>query len=229
MVLSTHMSLQSTSPVEPLSLATRLANALVSYAAYLGQSVYPIDLAPFYPHLGARLPIASAAGPLVLLVAISAIALFWWRRRPYLLVGWLWFLGMLVPVIGLVTVGAHAQADRYTYLSQIGISIALAWGVWSFYQSRPSIAATAWRWLLAAVSAGSVLVLAAMAWRQTSYWHDAETTLDAYGRLHRTERAGSLQPRRYLRRPWKSRGGDRPTSRSDCGPVHRSRHDRQIP
>jgi len=80
-----------------------------------------------------------------LLVAITAVATLFWRRRPYLLVGWLWFLGMLVPVIGLVQTGAHSRADRYTYLSQIGLSIALAWGVWSIYRSQQSIDASRWR------------------------------------------------------------------------------------
>ena len=104
------------------------------------------------------------------------VAVYSWRRRPYLLVGWLWFLGMLVPVIGLVQNGAHSRADRYTYLSQIGLSIALAWGVWSVYRSRQSLQAARWRGcLLAVVSAAAVLLLAAVAWRQTSYWRNAET------------------------------------------------------
>ena len=116
-VLSTHASLRSTDSVDRLSLATRLANALVSYAAYLGQSFYPVDLAPFYPHLGTRLPIAWAAGALVLLVAITAVAAYCWRRRPYLLVGWLWFLGMLVPVIGLVA-ACRSCPGRPLHLSE---------------------------------------------------------------------------------------------------------------
>ncbi len=174
--LSTHMSLKSTNPVERLSLATRVANALVSYAAYVGQSFYPAGLAAYYPHLANRIPIAWAAGSLVLLVAISALAAYFWRRRPYLLVGWLWFLGMLVPVIGLVPVAAHSRADRYVYLSQIGLSIALAWCVWAFYQSRQAIDAARWRqWTLVVASAATMLVLATVAWRQTSYWRNAET------------------------------------------------------
>ena len=91
----------------PVVVATRVANALVSYAAYLGQSFYPVDLAPFYPYPGTRLPIAWVAGSLVLLLAITGVALFCWRLLPYLLVGWLWYLGMLVPVIGLVQVGVR--------------------------------------------------------------------------------------------------------------------------
>ena len=140
--VATHSSLRSTQPGDPLSLATRLANALVSYATYLGQSLFPVNMAPYYPHPGTRPPIAWAGGSLALLVAISAVATYCWRRRPYLIVGWLWFLGMLVPVLGLVTVGtrAHARADRYLYLSQIGLSIALAWGVWAVYRSRQSSA-----------------------------------------------------------------------------------------
>ena len=174
--VATHSSMKSANLVEPLSLTTRLANALVSYAAYLGQSFCPVDLAPFYPHPSNHVPIASVAGSLLLLVAITAAAAYCWRRRPYVLVGWLWFLGMLVPVIGLVSFGTHARADRYMYLSQIGLSIALAWGVWSVYQSRQSRQAESWRrWMLAAVSGGTILLLAAVAWLQTSYWRDAET------------------------------------------------------
>jgi tetratricopeptide (TPR) repeat protein len=176
MTLWTHSSVRSTNPVERLSLATRLANGLVSYAVYLGQSFFPSDLAPFYPHPGVRLSTAAVGGALLLLLAITAIAAYGWRRLPYVLVGWLWFLGMLVPVIGLMQICAHARADRYTYLSQIGLSIALAWGVWSIYRARQAIAAAPWRrWTLAAVSVGTVLALAAMAWRQTTYWRNAET------------------------------------------------------
>ena len=174
--LSTHTTTQPDAYFERLSLATRLANALVSYAAYLGQSLYPVRLAFFYPHLGDRLPMASIAGSLVLLVAITAVAIFFWRRRPYLLVGWLWFLGTLVPVIGLVGAFPYARADRYTYLSQIGLSIALAWGVCSVSRSRQAIDAARWRGrLLAVVSVAAVIALAAVAWRQASYWRNAET------------------------------------------------------
>jgi tetratricopeptide (TPR) repeat protein len=175
-VLSTHRTMEPEAYLEPLSLATPLANALVSYAAYVGQSFYPVDLSAYYPHLGTHLPIASVVGALVLLVAITAVAIFGWRRWPFLAVGWLWFLGTLVPVIGLVPNGPHARADRYTYLSQIGLSIALAWGVWVSYRSRQSLQSLHWRrWMLAVVSGAAVLLLAAVAWRQTSYWRNAET------------------------------------------------------
>ena len=143
-VLLTH-SMHASDLIIPLSPATRLANALVSYVSYIGQSFYPAGLAPYYPHPGTQLPAAAVVGALVLLAAVTVVAVYWWRRLPYLLVGWLWFLGMLVPVIGLVDVGAHARADRYTYLSQIGLSVALAWGVWTVYQSQQSRHAARWR------------------------------------------------------------------------------------
>ncbi len=174
--LSTHATMQSDRHLEPLSFLTRLANALVSYAEYLGQSFYPIDMAVFYPHLGTRLPMAWAGGSFVLLVAITAAVAYCWRRRPYLPVGWLWFLGMLLPVLGFVGTFPNARADRYTYLSQIGLSIALAWGVWNVYQSRQSSHAASWRrWTLGVVSGGAVLTLAVVAWRQTTYWRNSET------------------------------------------------------
>jgi tetratricopeptide (TPR) repeat protein len=174
-VLATHTVFQSANPVERLSLATRLANAPVAYADYLIQSFYPAGLTPFYPHPGDHLPMVWVVGASVLLVAITAVVLYGWRRLPYLLVGWLWFLGMLVPVIGLVQLVAIARADRYTYLSQIGLSIALAWGVWNLYQSRQSRQVAAWQgWMLAVVSGATVLALAATAWLQTTYWHDSE-------------------------------------------------------
>ena len=180
-------------PVERLSLATRLANALVSYAAYLGQSFYPVDLSPYYPHLGTRLPIAWAAGALVLLVAITAVAAYCWRRLPYLLVGWLWFLGTLVPVIGLVPVGAHARADRYTYLSQIGLSIALAWGVWSVYRSRQSRQAATLAAMDARGRIGSGGVGACRRRVASNFLlAQCRDALDAYALLHRAESAGSL-------------------------------------
>ena len=174
-VLVTHGSTQVTRTADPLTFANRLANALVSYAAYLSQTFYPVDLAPVYPHLGSRLPFALVAGSFALLMTITAIAAYCRRRRPYLFVGWFWFLGMLVPVIGLVGVFVQSRADRYTYLSQIGLSIALGWGVWDLCRSRERIDVANWRrWTLAAVSGGALLALAGVAWRQTSYWRNAE-------------------------------------------------------
>ena len=107
-------------------MAWRIGNALISYVAYLGQFFWPLGLVACYPRRAVLPPWQVAAAALTL-VCITAVAVWWWRRRPYLLVGWLWYLGMLAPVIGLVQFGAQSEADRFAYLPQIGLAIALVW------------------------------------------------------------------------------------------------------
>lgn len=114
---------------EKLPLAARLANAPVSCAAYLGQMFYPAHLVVFYPHPVNSLPASQIALALLLLLAVSAATWTWRNRHPSLLVGWLWYLGMLLPVIGLIQSGELARADRYTYLPQIGLYLMLTWTV----------------------------------------------------------------------------------------------------
>jgi protein O-mannosyl-transferase len=118
--------------IKPIPLGDRIANAAASAVAYLWMMIWPVNLAVFYPHLS-TLDAATrlmwqgiAAG--ALLAAITLLALWNLRRRPYLAVGWFWYLGALVPVIGLIQVGAQSMADRYTYLPMIGISIMVTWG-----------------------------------------------------------------------------------------------------
>jgi Tfp pilus assembly protein PilF len=115
--------------LEVYPIKIRVANALVSYVSYMVKMIWPQNLAVFYPHPGQSLPMwqAAAAGLLLLLISIAVIRAG--RRQPYLPVGWLWYLGTLVPVIGLVQVGAQAMADRYTYVPLIGLFIMAAWGV----------------------------------------------------------------------------------------------------
>ncbi len=156
--------------VEFVPLAWRIANAMVSYVAYLCQSVWPVGLAVFYPHRTNNLPLWQVAVAAVVLLGISVAVLVWRRKCPYLLVGWLWYLGMLVPVIGLVQVGWQARADRYTYLTQIGLCIALAWGVARLADLWPKQ-----RWVLFASSSLVIVILAGLASRQASYWHDSES------------------------------------------------------
>ena len=119
---------RSIAVAECLPLSWRIANALVGYVAYIGQFFWPASLAAFYPHPENGLPLGEIAAALLVLGGLSVTAWLGRRRCPYLLVGWLWYLGMLVPVIGLVQVGDQARADRYTYLPAIGLCIALAWG-----------------------------------------------------------------------------------------------------
>jgi protein O-mannosyl-transferase len=152
-----------------IPMSARMANALVAYAGYIVKMIYPFGLAFLYP-FPETIPGWKVAGACLLLALIFALAIRNRNRRPYLIVGWLWFLGMLVPVIGIVQVGMQSMADRYSYLPLIGLFIMIAWGV-------PEIAAK-WRrkktWL--AVSAALVLViLAAVAWRQTGYWKNSIT------------------------------------------------------
>jgi Flp pilus assembly protein TadD len=158
--------------VRDIPVADRVANALVSIAVYLRQTIWPARLAVYYPHptsIGERIAgveIAAAAG---LGIAVTAAA--WWQRhrRPWLLVGWLWFIGMLVPVLGLMQVGGQARADRYTYLPSIGLAIVVAWGVAELGRrlGRP-------RWV-AAVAVAGLLVLAGATRLQAALWRDSET------------------------------------------------------
>ncbi len=155
--------------VESLPLGARFQNALISYCRYLGKLFWPTDLAVYYPHPG-HWPLGAVALAGALLLGISALV--WMRRRryPYLLVGWLWFLGTLVPVIGLVQVGAQAMADRYTYLPSLGVLIL---AVWSAYELTRD-----WRYQAVAlpVAGGAVILFCLVCARQQlSYWKDSET------------------------------------------------------
>jgi tetratricopeptide (TPR) repeat protein len=164
---------------EHLPLSTRVANALTSYVGYLRQFVYPAGLAAFYPHPQEAMLVWQIAGSLLVLGGITLVCLAARRNWPFLLVGWLWFLGMLVPVVGLVQVGAQAMADRYSYLPQIGLYIAIAWGVEGLLRDRARTSArSGWHVPELAKGVVSALVLAALtfvAWRQAAYWKNGVT------------------------------------------------------
>ena len=147
-------------------LSVRLSNGLVSYVKYLMNAFWPTGLAPMYPHPGDSLRAWQVYGALLILLTITLLVVER-RRRPYLLVGWLWFLGTLVPMIGLVQVGRQAMADRYAYLPLLGIFIMVCWGVadWAAEERLPAA-------LLPAVSIVVVLALSIVARRQIGYWAD---------------------------------------------------------
>lgn len=105
-----------------LAPLTRVTHALVAYAVYLRKTIWPADLAPFY-HYTPSLPLWTILGSAAVIIAISALLIYAGRERPYLAVGWLWFLGTLVPVIGLVQAGLQAWADRFMYVPLIGLAI----------------------------------------------------------------------------------------------------------
>lgn len=108
-------------------LGYRLSNIPVAYGHYFWKAFYPSSLSIFYPHpMGDVEPLKMLAG-LALMAVVSAFALLQWRRRPFLIVGWLWFVGSLVPVIGIIQFGAHGMADRYTYIAHLGLFTAIVW------------------------------------------------------------------------------------------------------
>ena len=152
-----------------LSLGARGGNALISYCRYLEKMIWPTDLAVFYPH-PRYWPLAQVLLAGVLLGAISVFLFLKRGRSPFLLVGWLWFLGTLVPVIGLVQVGAQSMADRYTYIPSLGVLILAVWGVYELAQ--------AWRYhVIAFVGAGlaAAILCLTLTRQQLGYWQDSET------------------------------------------------------
>ncbi len=170
-ILPTFLSRRSfLQPVETFSLPVRIGNAFVSYAVYLRQLFFPVELTPWYPHPGNNRPIWEVLLSLSVLLAISAWAYRSRQKRPYLLVGWLGYLGMLVPVIGFIQGGEQARCDRYTYLSQIGVYVMLAWTaaeVFAGWRHR--------RAFLAVAAAAVLFPLALCAHLQASYWRNSET------------------------------------------------------
>jgi protein O-mannosyl-transferase len=151
---------------EQFSFGVRLANAVHSYAMYLWKMIWPTHLAPLYPHPGDSLAAWQVVVPAVVLIAISVIAIKF-RTRRYLLVGWLWFLGMLVPVIGLVQVGDAAMADRYAYIPLIGIFVMIAFGAADLAQHFNEGKAGVW---LAFPAVAVLIALALTTHRQIGYW-----------------------------------------------------------
>jgi Tfp pilus assembly protein PilF len=153
-----------------LPLGMRLVNAVVSCAVYLGQMVYPAKLALFYPYPFKGFPGWEVALAALLAAALSLIAIWQWKKQPWLLVGWLWYLVMLTPVLGIIQVGGQAHADRYTYLPQIGIYVAVTWLV-AGWVAKWRIPRMAVGWIMA----GIVGLLMVCAWKQTACWQNSET------------------------------------------------------
>jgi len=165
-VLAQRTSVQS---FQTIDLPSRIRNALVSYVDYLWQMLYPVKLAVFYPY-PRHLPVWMVGLSLLILILISTGVVAGRRKRPWMLVGWLWYLGMLAPVIGLVQVGAQARADRYTYLPQIGLYVLAAWGVVEL--------CGAWRHRQAVLGMGAAAIFAVLladAHIQTGYWQNSES------------------------------------------------------
>jgi tetratricopeptide (TPR) repeat protein len=152
-----------------IAFPTRIENAVVSYIRYIEKAFWPSSLALCYPHPGKWLHWWEAASALLFLASITALTIQA-RRHRYLLVGWLWFLIMLLPMIGFIQVGQQAMADRYAYLSFIGLFLVVCWGLadWAAERHLP-------RLLLPAVSVAALLALTAVTRRQIGYWSDNVT------------------------------------------------------
>src|SRR6266403_4794117 len=163
---------QGTGAIDQLPFLWRLNNTFVSYFTYIWQMLWPGGLAVFYPHPNNRLPLVEVTVAIAFLVGFSLLAIYLRRTRPYLVTGWFWYLGMLVPVIGLVQVGEQAHADRYTYLPQIGLYIMIAWTVGNLL-SEPTPRAR--RALVGVASALAIVSLGVLAFGQASYWKNSET------------------------------------------------------
>ncbi|HEX4085213.1 MAG TPA: tetratricopeptide repeat protein [Chthoniobacteraceae bacterium] len=155
-------------PGNYLPFPFRIANAAMAYAIYLQKLFWPAGLAEAYPFPRGGWSVMEVGGALLLLLAVTVAAVLLRKRYPYLMVGWFWYLGMMLPVIGLLQVGQAAYADRYTYLPEIGICIGATWAIAEWTRRLGPIRTTL-PWMAGAI----VGVLSAAAWLQTGYWQNS--------------------------------------------------------
>ena len=158
--------------LDVLTPSVRIGNALVSYVVYIGKMIVPVNLAVFYPHPG-NVVLWQVLGAAIFLIAATSVVIWKAKKLPYLATGWCWYLGTLLPVIGIVQVGIQAMADRYTYVSLIGLFIMAAWGIPELLKNWKHR-----REILAVVSALSILVFSIITWNQTGYWKNSITLFD---------------------------------------------------
>jgi protein O-mannosyl-transferase len=180
-------------------LGSRLANSAVSFVIYLEKTFWPYNLTVFYP-FPEHIPLWQVLGSILLIIMISAPVVLMAKRLPYLFTGWLWYIITILPVIGIIQVGNHAMADRYTYLPSVGIGVMLAWGLPLLFQSENSS-----KKILLPVSITAIAIMAVLAWQQCGYWknnislykhallvtknnelahHNLATALSKEGKLH---------------------------------------------
>ena len=169
-IVALALQVHSPSSVGQLPFGWRLENALVTYVTYIWQLFWPAKLAVFYPHPDDRFAFWQVALAAAFLITVTWVVFALRRNRPYLLVGWLWYLIMLLPVIGIVEVGLQGHADRYTYLPHVGLYIALTWLAADVVRSLPRR-----KEILAALGTALVIILTACAWKQTTYWRNSDT------------------------------------------------------
>ncbi len=164
------------------SLITRLANAAIAYTRYVAKTFWPDDLAIIYAH-PEHWPAAMSIGAALVLVAWTILCVRHWRHKPYLTMGWFWFLGTLVPTIGIIQVGGQYMADRYTYIPSIGLFVVIVWGAADFLMTQPR-----WKNVFLFVAGGALAGCLVIKSIQISYWrvkirlfrHSMEVTQDNY-------------------------------------------------
>lgn len=151
----------------------RIENALLSYALYLKMTFWPVGLGMYYPHPAGNISITAVIAAALLIAALTFVAVKQWKRHPWFGVGWFWYLGTLVPVIGLVQIGDQQLADRYMYVPLVGILIAIAWGAPQVFRGE-----FVQRFVVPGAAALVVLACTVTAWKQTSYWQNDFTLLE---------------------------------------------------
>ncbi|HZR78714.1 MAG TPA: tetratricopeptide repeat protein, partial [Chthoniobacterales bacterium] len=155
--------------VDTMPLSWRLKNAVVSFFVYLRELVWPVDLTVFYPHQEDRIPMWQVTIGLIVIVGFSALVFHWRKRVPYLFVGWFWYLIMLLPVSGIIFVGMQSHADRYTYLPQIGLCLAIIWGSADLLGRQ--------RVRRIALAGAALVIVPLLVWgtsRQMKYWNGSQ-------------------------------------------------------
>ncbi len=164
---------EATRSIAQVPLGERLANAVLAYVGYLQHTLWPSGLAVFYPHRGATATAGLVLAAAALLALVSAAVLAARNNRPYLVTGWLWYLGTLVPVIGLLQVGEQGMADRYTYVPLIGVLLAAVWGIADL--AGPGTGRARLRPWLAGAAAIAILACATLSRAQAGHWKDSVT------------------------------------------------------
>jgi protein O-mannosyl-transferase len=165
----THTKGSSVTTVVLAPFLARCSNTAVSYAAYLGKTFWPANLAVYYPY-DFLLPLWKVLISAIILLLITATVLYYIRKFPFLFVGWFWYLGTLIPVIGLIQIGTQAMADRYTYLPSIGIAIMLSWCIPLLFP-REDIR----KKILFPMATVVVIILSVLTWKQCGYWKNSIT------------------------------------------------------
>jgi Tfp pilus assembly protein PilF len=155
--------------VQAVPLGERVPNSVISYVGYIGQTFWPTGLAMYYPYRGS-VPAWQVGGAFAILFGVTALAVVAWRKRPYIATGWFWYLGTLIPVIGLVQAGEQAHADRYMYVPMVGLSIIVAWGASDVVRKWPQA-----KFAVASAAVVGCLVCLAASSAQAEYWRDSET------------------------------------------------------